>query len=82
MGAVKGLGALELAFLVWLARALRKEAAPPAPELLRESASTLAASGLASLVLVRWLTYKLTRRAVRRFSVEQPERRREAGRDE
>jgi hypothetical protein len=91
---------LELGFLAWLARALRKHAAPPAPELLRESASTLAAAGLASLVLVPWLTYKLqwaqailigvmlfavgalTRRAVRGFSVEQPERRREAGRDE
>lgn len=91
---------LELGFLAWLARALRKDAAPPAPELLRESASTLAAAGLASLVLVPWLTYKLqwaqairigvmlfavgalTRRAMRGFSVEQPERRREAGRDE
>lgn len=91
---------LELVFLVWLARVLRTDAAPPAPELVRESASTLAAVGLASLVLVPWLTYKLqwaqavligvmlfavgtlTRRAARGLSVEQPERGREAGRDE
>lgn len=91
---------LELVLLVWLARVLRTDAAPPAAELVRESASTLAAVGLASLVLVPWLTYKLqwaqailigvmlfavgslTRRAVRGFSVEQPERGRETGRDE
>jgi hypothetical protein len=90
--------AAELVFLGWLARLLRNETA--GPELLRECASTLAATGLASLVLVPWLTYKLqwaqalligvmlfavgalTRRAVRRLSVEQPERRGEAGRHE
>lgn len=90
--------AAELVFLVWLARWLRNETARS--ELARECASALAATGLASLVLVPWLTYKmqwlqavligvmlfavgaLTRRAVRRLSVEQPERRGEAGRNE
>ena len=90
--------AAELAFLAWLARVLTKE--PARAELLRESASSLAATGLASLVLVPWLTYKLqwpqailigamlfavgalTKRAVRRLSVEQPERHGEAGRNE
>jgi len=90
--------AAELAFLAWLGRVLRSEAARP--ELVRESASALAATGLASLVLVPWLTYKLqwaqailvgvmlfavgalTRRALRKLSVEQPERQREAGRNE
>lgn len=90
--------AAELVFLAWLARVLRNEAARP--ELVRECASTLAATGLASLVLVPWLTYKLqwaqailigvmlfavgalTKRALRRLSVEQPESRRESGRHE
>ena len=90
--------AAELLFLAWLARVLRNEAA--SPELIRECASALAAIGLASLVLVPWLTYKLqwlqailigvmlfavgalTRRAVRKLSVEQPEGRRESGRHE
>jgi hypothetical protein len=90
--------AAELVFLAWLARLLRSETA--GPELVRECASALAAIGLASLVLVPWLTYKLqwaqailiglmlfavgalTRRTVRRLSVEQPERRGEAGRNE
>jgi hypothetical protein len=90
--------AAELAFLAWLARVLRDATARP--ELVREYASALAATGLASLVLVPWLTYKLqwiqamligvmlfavgalTRRAVRRLSVEQPERRGETGRNE
>jgi ABC-type Fe3+-siderophore transport system permease subunit len=44
-------------FLAWLARVLRNAAA--SPELMRECASALAATGLASLVLVPWLTYKL-----------------------
>jgi hypothetical protein len=76
--------AAELAFLAWLARALRKvdaaalrsRAREPLeadeaeilqryplyfqrPGFARECASTLAALGLASLVLVPWLTYKL-----------------------
>ena len=90
--------AAEFVFLAWLARLLRNETA--SPDLVRECASALAATGLASLVLVPWLTYKLqwaqailigvmlfavgvlTRRAVRRLSVEQPERRGEAGRNE
>jgi ABC-type Fe3+-siderophore transport system permease subunit len=77
---------------------LRNEAA--SPELMHECASALAATGLASLVLVPWLTYKLqwlqailigvmlfavgalTRRVVRKLSVEQPESRREGGRHE
>jgi biotin transporter BioY len=88
----------ELVFLAWLARVLGNEAARP--ELIRECASALAATGLASLVLVPWLTYKLqwaqailigvmlfavgalTKRAVRKLSVEQPESRREGGRNE
>ena len=90
--------AAEFIFLAWLARLLRNETA--SPELMRECASALAATGLASLVLVPWLTYKLqwaqailigvmlfavgalTRRALRRVSVEQPERRGETGRNE
>lgn len=93
-----GFAAAELAFLAWLARLLENEAARPG--LIREGTSALAATGLASLVLVPWLTYKLqwaqailigvmlfavgalTRRAARRLSVEQPESRREGGRDE
>ena len=74
--------AAELAFLAWLARALRKAAARSSsprepletdeaeivqryplyfqrPAFARECASTLAALGLASLVVVPWLTYKL-----------------------
>jgi hypothetical protein len=49
--------AAEIVFLAWLARVLSSEAARP--ELVRECASALAATGLASLVLVPWLTYKL-----------------------
>jgi hypothetical protein len=49
--------AAEIVFLAWLARVLWSEAARP--ELVRECASALAATGLASLVLVPWLTYKL-----------------------
>ena len=72
-------------------------ATKPLGGLHRECASALAATGLASLVLVPWLTYKLqwaqailigvmlfavgalTKRAVRKLSVEQPESRREGG---
>jgi hypothetical protein len=76
--------ALELGFLAWLAREVRRNAAASVrerarepleadedeivrrypfyferPALARECASTLAALGLASLVAVPWLTYKL-----------------------
>ena len=49
--------ATEFLFVAWLARTLRARTGQP--ELLRECASALAATGLASLVLVPWLTYKL-----------------------
>ena len=58
--------AAEFAFLAWLARALRRtdivQRYPlyfERPGFARECASTLAGLGLASLVLVPWLTYKL-----------------------
>jgi hypothetical protein len=76
--------ALELGFLAWLAREVRRSSAASVrerarepleadedeilrrypfyferPALARECASTLAALGLASLVAVPWLTYKL-----------------------
>ena len=49
--------AAEILFVAWLARVLGSDAA--GPELVRECASALAAIGLASLLLVPWLTYKL-----------------------
>jgi ABC-type Fe3+-siderophore transport system permease subunit len=80
--------AAELVFFAWLTRVLRNEAA--SPELMHECASALAATGLASLVLVPWLTYKLQWLqailiGVMLFAVgalTRRESRREGGRDE